>query len=108
MTIEDDLGVIITIHADALTETQRKRFISFNTNRIGYSYGLGVRTLVDRAAAGTLAPVGEFGWNGAAGMRAMFDPTTGVSFLFSQHTLNPNKVALLELCRNAVFGSLEN
>ena len=33
----------------------------------GYGYGLGVRTLVDRAVSGSTGSVGEFGWAGAAG-----------------------------------------
>ena len=95
------------MRTDALTDAQRNCYVTGNKNRIGFSYGLGVRTLLDPAAAGTLTLPGEFGWNGAAGMRAMFEPNTGISMLFTQHTLNPNKVDTLALCRNAVMGALD-
>ena len=49
-----------------------------------YSYGLGVRTRVD-LADGSTAPLGEFGWDGAAGAYTMICPDEHVSFLYVQH-----------------------
>ena len=49
-----------------------------------YSYGLGVRTRVDRLD-GSAAPLGEFGWDGAAGAYTMICPEARVSFLYVQH-----------------------
>ena len=45
----------------------------------GYGYGLGVRTLIDRAYGGSLSPHGEFGWGGAAGSYIMIDPENRIS-----------------------------
>lgn len=49
-----------------------------------YGYGLGVRTRVDRKD-GSPSPVGEFGWDGAAGAYTMIVPDREISFLYVQH-----------------------
>ena len=49
-----------------------------------YSYGLGVRTRVDQRD-GSTAPLGEFGWDGAAGAYTMICPDEHISFLYVQH-----------------------
>ncbi len=56
-------------------------------NRIGYSYALGVRTRVD-TAKGRKGPVGEFGWDGAAGSYLFIDPFSHTSAFFAMHVRN--------------------
>ena len=63
-------------------------FIRFG--RIGYSYGLGVRVMVDNSAART--PLGEFGWDGAAGAFGLIDPIHHVSLFYTQQILNMGPV----------------
>lgn len=55
-------------------------------NKVGYSYGLGVRTLVD--ADSSRSPVGEFGWDGAAGAWTMIDPDRHIAAFYVQHVLS--------------------
>jgi len=50
----------------------------------GYGYGLGVRVLKDKAY-GSKAPLGEFGWDGAAGSCFAADPENGISIVFTEH-----------------------
>ncbi len=50
----------------------------------GYGYGLGVRTLIDRSL-GQRSPIGEFGWDGAAGSYIMIDPENKLSRFFAMH-----------------------
>ncbi len=52
----------------------------------GYSYGLGVRVFTDDRNA--IAPVGHFGWDGAAGFYLMIDPDTNVSYVYAQHVMS--------------------
>lgn len=52
----------------------------------GYSYGLGVRTLIDRSA-GQRSSLGEFGWDGIAGSYILMDPTPQVAIVYTQHVL---------------------
>lgn len=51
----------------------------------GYGYGLGVRTLIDPSTS--KGPVGEFGWDGAAGAYNMIDPENHVSIYYAQQVL---------------------
>ena len=55
--------------------------------RLGYSYGLGVRTRVDLEKGGAGA-IGEFGWDGAAGAWAMIDPEHHLSAFYAMHVRN--------------------
>ena len=67
------------IAGEALQEFRVWRFLE-------YSYGLGVRVKTDPALG--LSPVGEFGWDGAAGAYAMVDPVNRVSIFFAIHVHN--------------------
>ena len=55
----------------------------------GYGYGLGVRTLIDPSTS--KGPVGEFGWDGAAGAYNMIDPDNHVSVYYAQQVLGMAK-----------------
>ncbi len=67
------------ITGEALREFRVWRFLE-------YSYGLGVRVKTDPSLG--LSPVGEFGWDGAAGAYAMVDPVNRVSVFFALHVHN--------------------
>lgn len=54
-------------------------------NKPGYSYAFGVRTLVDKKSGDSLSPIGEFGWDGAAGTYVMIDPINRISIFYAQH-----------------------
>ncbi len=58
--------------------------------KVGYEYGLGVRVLVDDKAS--KSPVGEFGWDGAAGAYALIDPINHISIFYAQHIMGFPKV----------------
>lgn len=60
---------------------------TYSAGRPGYSYGLGVRTHVDPKASHSLSPVGEYGWDGAAGVFVIIDPETKLSLTYTQHVL---------------------
>ena len=55
----------------------------------GYGYGLGVRTLMDPTSSHS--PIGEFGWDGAAGAWVMMDPDNRLAAFYVQHVLNMNR-----------------
>ena len=71
-----------------LNEAQLEDF--HRPGRREYGYGLGVRTLID--ASGSKSPVGEFGWDGAAGAYALIDPVNHVSVVYAQQVLGMVKV----------------
>lgn len=55
-------------------------------NRDGYGYGLGVRTLMKNDHS--RSPVGEFGWDGAAGAWTMIDVDNHIGAFYAQHVLS--------------------
>ena len=77
----------------------------FDQLRRGYGYGLGVRVHIDPERSGTLSPVGEFGWDGAAGAFSMVDTKNKISVTYFQSVLGyaPNQTAI----RNALYRDLE-
>jgi len=60
--------------------------------KIGYSYGLGVRTLIEREKSGARSPLGEFGWDGAAGAYGLIDVENRLAIFYVQHVLCHNYV----------------
>ena len=76
----------------------------FDQMRRGYGYGLGVRVHVDPSRSGTISPVGEFGWDGAAGAFSMVDTKNKISLTYFQNVLglSPDQCAI----RNALYKDL--
>lgn len=50
----------------------------------GYGYGMGVRTLTTKKF-GSGSPVGEFGWDGAAGAYVLLDVENNIGIFYAQH-----------------------
>lgn len=72
----------------------------------GYGYGLGVRTLVDKAAAGSPGPLGEFGWAGAAGAYVLIDPERRLGMFYAQHMRKSMEPYVHPRLRNILYGCL--
>ncbi len=62
----------------------------FDAIRPGYGYGLGVRVHKDRTKSSALSPIGEFGWDGAAGAFSMVDKANGISITYFQQIFGWN------------------
>ncbi len=77
--------LVCLMGADYMTGRQ---IDDFHKLRQGYGYGLGVRVHTDSAASGSLSPLGEFGWDGAAGAFSMVDPVNNISLVYFQHVHN--------------------
>lgn len=88
-----------------LNEAQLKDFT--NSYLAGYGYGLGVRTLMDKAAGQHNGSIGAFGWTGGAGTWAEADPAEGIAIAYG-HNMMPNKEEYHHLRVRAVaYGCLE-
>lgn len=70
--------------------------------RAGYGYGLGVRTHIDKEKSGSLSPLGEFGWDGAAGAFSMVDLENKISLTYFQH-IHGWDIAIQSEMRNALY-----
>ncbi len=82
-----------------LTGMQSEDFFQL---RPGYGYGLGVRTHIDKEKSGSLSPLGEFGWDGAAGAFSMVDTENKISLTYFQH-IRKWDVAIQSEMRNALY-----
>ena len=69
---------------DWLNADSKKDFDTMD--KVGYSYGLGVRTLIDDSLS--RSPIGEFGWDGAAGAWTMVDVDNHIAAFYVQHVHN--------------------
>ncbi len=84
--LKEDTVMMFTnavLTGDQLLDFRKGRFLE-------YSYGLGVRVKVDQDPG--WAPVGEFGWDGAAGAFAAVDPMNHVGIFYAQHVMGFGEV----------------
>ncbi len=87
-----------------LNEAQRK---TMNWRRLrGYDYGLGVRTLIDKAESGSNSSIGEIGWGGAAGATIIADTEEKVALFYAHHMLNPQEEYYQPRLRNVLYSCL--
>jgi CubicO group peptidase (beta-lactamase class C family) len=74
---------IRTMSKNWLTDQQLEDFKK--SGKVGYGYGLGVRTLIDGTSS--RSPVGEFGWDGVPGAYALIDPINHISIFYAHEIL---------------------
>ena len=98
-------GTIDLMRQNQLSETQRRTFDW--TNVVGYGYGLGVRTMINKAESGSLGNLLEFGWSGAAGSSAIIDTDIGLSAFYSHHMLNAQEGYYQPRLRNVIYKCLD-
>ena len=78
----------------------------FHALHPGYGYGFGVRTHMDKAVSGALSPLGEFGWDGAAGAFSLVDRENKLSISYFQH-VHETGYAFQRRLRNALYQDLQ-
>ena len=61
-------------------------FIAFRQGRDDYGYGLGVRVHIKNTETNR-SPLGEFGWDGAAGAYALVDTENKLCVFYAQHMM---------------------
>lgn len=74
----------------------------FHALHEGYGYGFGVRTHMDSTESGSLSPMGEFGWDGAAGAFSLVDRENKLSVSYFQH-VHETGYAFQRRLRNALY-----
>lgn len=91
--------------ANYLNEAQQRDF--YNTYLAGYGYGLGFRTLMDKAVGNHNGSVGAFGWTGGTGIWAEADPVENVAIVYMHNTM-PNREEYHHLrVRAAAYGCID-
>ncbi len=94
-------STIRLMRQNQLSEVQRQTMVWPQLK--GYGYGLGVRTLIDKAASGSTGPLGEFGWGGAAGATVLADLDNRISMFYAHHMLNPQETYYQPRLRNVLY-----
>lgn len=94
--------------SNMLNEAQLRQFDPGIGQLAGYGYGLGVRTNMYPERVGNLAPVGQFGWDGAKSCVCEADTETGVSFFHAEHINTPNKKMIIPRMRNLIYAAATN
>jgi CubicO group peptidase (beta-lactamase class C family) len=72
----------------------------------GYGYGLGVRTMTDKAAGGSNSNVGEFGWSGMLGTYVLMDPAVELTYVYAQQLMPSKEEYVAPRLRNVVYACL--
>ncbi len=75
---------------------------TFNT---GYGYGYGVRVNMNPEMIGNIAPVGEFGWDGAKLCYLSADPASRVSVFHAEHMGGVHNIVVPRL-RNLIYSCI--
>lgn len=84
-----------------------KALEDFYELRNGYGYGIGVRTHIDNNLSGSYSPLGEFGWDGAAGAFSLVDTTQKLSLTYFQHVRGWD-LKIQDEMRNALYKDIYN
>ena len=76
------------------------------THTLGYSYGLGVRTMIDKPCGGSSSSIGEFGWSGMMGTYVLMDPALDLVVVYAQQLYPSKEEYVAARLRNVVYGCL--
>lgn len=96
-----------TVKLMGTNQLDKVRYEDFQALRPGYGYGLGVRTHVNPEVSGSLSPIGEFGWDGAAGAFSMVDMENEISLTYFQH-IHSWPLKIQTEMRNVLYECLGN
>ncbi len=83
-----------------------KRTSDFEDNVPGYRFAHGVRVHTDRSRSGALSPIGEFGWDGAAGGFSLVDTENKISLAYFQHFMGWERRSRYEIT-NALYSCID-
>ena len=76
------------------------------SHNLGYDYGLGVRIMRDPAKAGSLLPVGAFGWDGKKMCLSISDPTNKIAIFHAESIDGMNAIVIPRLL-NVIYSCIE-
>ena len=74
----------------------------------GFSYGLGVRCLTNKAEGGYVASEGGYGWDGAAGCLAHIDTANRLGIFYCQNMLNSYSRVIHPRLLNTIYSGIDD
>ncbi|MBQ8302917.1 MAG: serine hydrolase [Clostridia bacterium] len=75
-------------------------------HNVGYKYGLGVRVMSEPAKAGSLMPVGAFGWDGKKMCLSVSDPKNRIAIFHAESIDGMNSILLPRLM-NVIYSCFD-
>lgn len=72
----------------------------------GFGYGFGVKVHTDKSTSDNNAPLGVFGWSGAAGSMPIVDLKNGITIFYTQHMLYDNQGEFESRLLNVIYSCL--
>ena len=81
--------------------------LDWESNR-GYGYGCLMRVLCNRTKAGTLAPLGEFGWDGWTGNYVCMDAENDLVMIYFMQRRGAWGISAIRKMRALTYASLDN
>ena len=73
----------------------------------GYGYGLGVRTLIDKAMSGMNANIGEYGWAGFLGTYFAIDPAAELTYVYAHQLMPSMEGHIAPRLKNIIYACIE-
>ena len=108
-------GTLISKHTmrymatDRLTKSQRQVYDTWRGKRnYGYGFGVRVHTNYDQGGLEYNTPLGEFGWDGAAGAYCAIIPEGDVTVFYAQQQLGQQGNGLHAKMMNILMAALES
>jgi len=80
--------------------------LDWESNR-GYGYGCLTRTLIDPMYSGTIAPVGEFGWDGWTGNYCSIDPVNDLVILIFLQRRGGGADRMIRAIRTITYSTID-
>ena len=99
-------ATIELMRTNHLNKAKMKNYSGTWTHHSGYGYGLGVRTMVDKAAGGSNSSIGEYGWAGMLGTYLLIDPAFDLTYVYAQQLVPSKEEYIAPRLRNVVYGCL--
>ena len=93
------------IRTNHLSKVQMQEYHNWNHHK-GYGYGLGVRTMINKAIGGNSSSIGEFGWAGLAGTFMLIDPAVDLTYVYAQQLSPSYEEYVAPRLRNIIYGCL--
>ena len=90
------------MRTNSLDEHALKTFNNSGPYLRGYGYGYGVRMNLHPELAGNVAPVGEFGWDGAKMCLCIADPSNKIAVFHAEHMGGVHDIVIPRL-RNLIY-----
>jgi len=98
-------ATIELMRTNHLDESQKRDFGTLNHGN-GYGYGLGVRTMIDKAKNGSNSSIGEYGWSGLMGTYVSIDPSLDLTYVYAQQLFPSKEEYIAPRLRNVIYGCL--